>query len=148
MSTVKRIITILLLCFVVSSTVVAIYQVIESARQQESGIDWSSEDHFIAFYFHGNKRCSMCNDIEKYTRQAITTNYGDRVEFRVINWQDSNNKAYVRAYELIGNAVVLVEIRHRKQHRFKNLEKLWDFAHSEREFTAYIKEEVDRWIQQ
>ena len=109
-------------------------------------------DHkVIAYYFHGNKRCVSCRKIEAYTKAAIDSAFADDLksgvlEWRVVNTDSSQNEHYWTDYKLYTKSVILSDLHDGKEMRWKNLEKVWEFLGDQKEFAAYVRSELNLFL--
>lgn len=164
----KTIITVVLLLFVCVS-VLYIF-VGESGREQVSteannetvapenpALDEQNDDpvnpepQVIAYYFHGNKRCNTCLTIEAYAEESIRTGFARELEtgmlgWRVVNVEESGNGHFVQDYELSTRSVILVDMRDKKQTRWKNLPEIWKLVRDKQAFVKYIQEETQAFL--
>jgi hypothetical protein len=101
----------------------------------------------IVYYFHGYKRCYSCKQIEKLTREALTQAFQKemdqgRLEWRVINIDDKENRHFIKDYQLYTRTVIVSEIHEEKEVRWKNLEEVWKWLKHNTLFKKYIIDEV------
>ena len=106
-----------------------------------------SGDVIVAFYFHGNKRCSTCRKLEAYSEEAIAGGFAPELdagelEWRVVNTDDSANAHFVTDFELVTKSVVLVEYRDGKVVRWKNLKLVWQLVGDQDGFLKYVRDET------
>lgn len=121
------------------------------AKPDSAGTVNTTVHKVIAYYFHGNKRCPSCRKIEAFTKEAIDSAYaGDltsgALEWRVVNTDSSQNEHYLTDYKLYTKSVILSDLHDGKETRWKNLEKVWEFLGDQKEFAAYIKGELDLYM--
>ena len=106
----------------------------------------------IVYYFHGTRRCSNCIKIENYTKEAIEAGYADllesgRLEFRVINTDEEENRHFNEDYELYTKSVVLVNLADGEQVRWKNLAEIWKLLNKKEEFINYVRRETNYFLE-
>lgn len=106
-----------------------------------------------AYYFHGSFRCSTCSAMEKYSKEAIETNFGDALksgslEFKEVNVEDRGNEHYIKDYKLYTKALILSMVRGGKEIKHKNLDKIWEYARSEKKFTEYVTAEIKEFLKE
>jgi len=111
----------------------------------------ASTHKVLAYYFHGNVRCSTCRKIEAYTQEAIEGTLAEalkdgRLEWQVVNVDHPSNEHFVQDYQLFTRSVVVVGTRDGKQVRWKNLERIWDLVHDKGAFVNYIQDEVRAYL--
>lgn len=94
----------------------------------------------VAFYFHGTKRCTSCNSIERLTREALKpeTNAGT-VEIRSVNVDEAPNAHYVQDFQLTMRTVVIAEESGGTVVRWKRLDECWDRFGDPPDFLAYVQ---------
>lgn len=101
----------------------------------------------IAYYFHGTRRCPSCKKIEAYSQEAVQTGFGEdlksgKMEWRVVNTDDSPNEHYMKDYQLYTKSLVLSHIEGGKETQWKNLEKVWELLGDKEAFVKYVQDEV------
>jgi hypothetical protein len=106
-----------------------------------------SDSGIVAFYFHGNKRCSTCRKLEAYSEEAVTGGFaselnGGELEWRVVNTDDKANAHFITDFELVTKSVVLVEYRDGEVVRWKNLNLVWQLVGDEDGFVRYVRDET------
>jgi len=114
----------------------------QAFAQQVSG------DKVIAYYFHGTFRCPTCAAMEKYSREAIETNFKDKLtsgklEFKVINVEERGNEHFVNDYKLYTKSLILSMVKDNKEVKSKNLDKIWELARNKQKFIDYITSEIN-----
>jgi hypothetical protein len=101
----------------------------------------------IAYYFHTNTRCSTCIKIEDYSHEAIEKGFPDELkngtlEMRVINYEQPENKHFMKDYKLVSKSLVLVNMVNGKQTEWTNLKMVWQLTGKKDEFLKYVRKEV------
>lgn len=71
-------------------------------------------------YFHGNNRCTTCNNMEKYTRELLGEDYSaemkkGKVVFEVYNFDDESNAEIVAKYKIESSTLLLVKTKNGKE---------------------------------
>ncbi|MCU0224616.1 MAG: nitrophenyl compound nitroreductase subunit ArsF family protein [Acidobacteria bacterium] len=107
----------------------------------------------VAYYFHGKLRCKTCVGMEGMATAVLKTDFPAQlkdktIEWRVVNYDDSANEHFIKDYQLVGPAIVLVELSGGKQVRYRNLEKIWQLAHEEDEFKQYVRTQLAAFLKQ
>ena len=122
----------------------------EDAEASESTAA-APDNGIVAYYFHGNKRCSTCRKLEAYSEEAITGGFvselenGD-LEWLVVNTDEKANAHFVTDFELVTKSVVLVEYRDGEIVRFKNLKLVWQLVGDQDGFVTYVRDETADFI--
>ena len=103
------------------------------------------------FYFHGNVRCYTCTLNEYLTIEAVEEAFGDEirnglVELKVINVEEEENDHFIEDYQLYTKSVIVSELIHGKQERWKNLQRVWELIHNDAAFKEYIQKEVREYL--
>jgi hypothetical protein len=70
-------------------------------------------------YFHGNVRCTTCNNMEKYTRELLEEDYASELKkgklaFEVYNFDDESNAALVEKYKIESSTLLIVKSKNGK----------------------------------
>jgi len=119
----------------------------------EKKISDTSVGRVIAYYFHGTFRCYTCRTMEQYSKEAIEANFKDalasgKLEFKVVNTEESGNEHYVNDYKLYTKSLVLSLIKDGKEVKSKNLTKIWECAGNKQRFFDYVSEEVNNFLKE
>jgi hypothetical protein len=98
----------------------------------------------IAYYFHGDFRCSTCHKLEQYSKEAIETNFKDALasgalEYKVVNIEDKGNEHYAKDYKLYTKSLILSLVKDGKETRWVNLDKIWEYTGDKKKFIDYVK---------
>ncbi len=155
----KKIITIILLVFVVGSVGAMIYKELQPGQTDPDAItaDISTENvpqnQIIAYYFHGNQRCPTCMNIEAYTKESLETNFKEpldsgRVVWQPINIDEAANRHFITDFELEMKLVVLADIKDGKQIQWKKLDQVWPLSGDKPGFLEYIKVETEEYLKE
>ena len=105
----------------------------------------------VAYYFHGNKRCSTCRKLEAYSEEAIAGGFASELDsgelvWRVVNTDDAANAHFVTDFELVTKSVVLVEYRDGEVVRWKNLKLVWQLVRDKDGFITYVREATEDFL--
>ena len=100
----------------------------------------------IVYYFYTNKRCASCHKIESYTKEAVQGIKNNKVEFRMVNIDESAHKHFVKDYGLYTKSVVVSNVKNGKQVNWKNLDKIWTLLGDKSKFENYILKEVKSYL--
>jgi len=105
----------------------------------------------IVYYFHGAFRCSTCMNMEKYSREAIDSNFKDalvsgNLEFKVVNVEERGNEHFVNDYKLYTKTLILSMIKDGKEVKLKNLDKIWEYAGNKQRFIDYVTAETGEFL--
>lgn len=152
----KTIITAVLLLFIAISVVALIVKQASNAPAASPGEDavaanQGPDDRLIVYYFHGNMRCPTCMTLEEYSKEAVETLFTDelnagRVEFQVVNYDETWNEHFLTDYDLSFQSLFLVEIKDGKEVGHKNLEKIWDLVGDKTVYFDYVRDEVKSYL--
>jgi len=107
----------------------------------------SHHEKVIAYYFHGTFRCSTCQTIEKYSKEAIEQYFANELkngtfEFRPVNVEEPGNKHFIQDYQLVTRSLVLSLVSDGKETKWKNLPDVWQFVSDRDKFFQYVKDEI------
>jgi hypothetical protein len=96
-------------------------------------------DGVAAFYFHTNKRCTTCRNMEAWTAEALRAAFpADRVAWRTVNFEEPEHAHYADEFELITSSVVLVRYADGARGDWQVLDEAWDLVGDRAEFQAYV----------
>jgi len=107
----------------------------------------------IVYYFHGSFRCVTCHNMEKYSQEAVETNFKDEIasgklEFKVVNVEDKGNEHFTDDYQLYTKSLILSSLRDGKEVKSKNLTKIWEYARDKQKFMIYVTEEIKAFFEE
>lgn len=109
----------------------------------------NSEDrNIVVYYFHGNARCRSCMTIEQFTSETVSKFFNNelksgKLSFKVINYDERNNKHFLKDYQLYTKSVVICLKENGQEVEYRNLNKVWEYLRNKEKFLSYIKNEVD-----
>jgi hypothetical protein len=140
---VKNACTVVLLGFVATSVVVL---VVKSLRQTEPATDVEQGDRLIVCYFHG-ARCSACEKIEKYAREAVVGGFAaeigsGRIVWKAIDFDRLENRQLAEDFGVVTSSLVLVEVRGGVRKQWKSLPEVWELIDDKPAFVALVRREV------
>jgi hypothetical protein len=106
---------------------------------------------FIAYYFHGTQRCATCMKLEAYSQEALETGFEKELAdsslvWRVVNYDEKDNKHYIDDYKLFTKAVILSRVEDGEEVGWTNLDKIWQLVNDKEEFVGYIQAETRAFI--
>jgi hypothetical protein len=107
----------------------------------------------IAYYFHGTFRCTTCQNIEKYSKEAIEHYFPNelkngKIEFKPLNVEETENRHYIQDYQLFSRALVISLVKQDKEVTWKNLSDVWKHVRNKDKFFQYVKDEVDIFLKE
>ncbi len=108
-------------------------------------------DGNVAYYFHGEFRCSTCRKLEALSKEAIEKAFGDelksgRLRFEVVNMETPGTKHFVKDFQLVTKSLVLVEYKDGKVLRWKNLPDIWKLVRDDAAFIDYVRKETTAFL--
>lgn len=103
----------------------------------------------LVYYFYTDTRCSSCQTIEAYTREAVekklSAGYKDwQIEFRGVNIDEKANGHFVRDYWLNSKAVIVQKFSGEKALAWVKLDKVWTLVGDKNAFITYVVLETHR----
>ena len=101
----------------------------------------------VAYYFHGTMRCPTCYRLEQYSKEAIENNFkselaSGKLEFKIINVEEKNNKHFIQDYQLYTKSLVISLVKDGKEAKSKNLSGIWELVGNKGKFFDYVTEEI------
>ena len=105
----------------------------------------------IAYYFHGNYRCTTCTTLERLSRKAINEKFSKELEsgtlvFKSVNVDEPQNRHFIEDFGLYTKSLVLVEMQGDRVIRHKNLQEIWTLWRDEPAFEKYVQKEVSAFL--
>ncbi len=121
------------------------------ATDSNPSIASGNQNQVIAYYFHGNFRCSNCLKIKQYSREAIEKYFGNELKsgelvFKVINVEEKGNEHFVNDYQLYTKSLVLSLVKNGKEIKSENLVKVWEYLGNRDKFYEYVKNNIDSYL--
>lgn len=118
-------------------------------NKNEANSNKSSDEKYVAYYFHPTARCESCKNLESYIKELIETKYtGQGFEFQAFNTDESENEHYKNDYELKYSSVILVKFGEGKQLNWLNLDSVWSFTDNKQKFFEYSEKEINKFIKE
>jgi hypothetical protein len=101
----------------------------------------------VVYYFHGARRCKTCRTIEAYTQQVVTSKFAEELSsgalaWKVVNYDEPENKHFIKDFGLVSSAVVVVETDKGEPVRFEVLQKAWLLVRDKWRFDNYVQQSV------
>lgn len=151
--TTKKVATLILMLFLISSTVVIISKVAsDNLNTNSTRNEDLPENVDVVYYFYTNYRCETCELIEQYTGEAVKSNFANelsngKIIWKAVNTDEKQNQHFLDDYQLYTKSVVLVKIRDGKEISWKNLEEVWDLVDDETAFKTFVTDEVKKFLE-
>jgi hypothetical protein len=147
----KKALTIALTAFVLASVVWLVVREVSPKRTGADATPAAAGRQVTVYYFHRTARCPTCLKIEALAKQEVEASFATELKrgdlkFLSLNVEEAGNEHFVKDYELVTQAVVLVDYRDGVQQRWRNLEAIWDLVHTEEDFNRYIRDEVQAFV--
>ena len=110
-----------------------------------------SSHKIVAYYFHTNTRCDTCRKIEAYSHEAIEKGFetalkNGTLELRVVNYEEPENRHYIKEYKLVSKSLILVNMVDGKQTEWTNLKLVWELVKNKEAFLNYVRGEVKNYL--
>jgi len=143
----KKIISVV--CLITISVIVMFaLKGMSQAKTIEAQSSTDSANKVVVYYFHGTFRCFTCINMEKYSREAIETNFKEalqsgKLEFSSVNVEEHGNEHFEKDYQLYTKSLILSLVKDGKEVKSKNLEKIWEYANNKQEFIDYVTSEIN-----
>ena len=111
----------------------------------------ASEGKIIVYYFHGTYRCPSCLQIEDWSFDAIQERFAQELEQETIIWKTIDvdkpeNRHLVEAYQVSTQALIIVKMTGKKEKRYKNLGKVWEYLSDQQAFYEYVTHEINKFL--
>jgi hypothetical protein len=113
----------------------------------------SQKSYVKVVYFHGKKRCTTCEKIEKYSQESVKKNFSKqlksgKVKWAIIDFDKKENKHYLDDFALFNQSLVIIKYENGKQKVWKNCTKIWQLTDDEKKFKKYVKDEVNEYLKE
>jgi len=111
----------------------------------------ASGREIIVYYFHGTYRCPSCLQIEDWSFDAIQERFAQELKQETIIWKTIDvdkpeNRHLVEAYQVSTQALIIVEMTGKKEKRYKNLGKVWEYLSDQQAFYEYVTHEINKFL--
>jgi thiol-disulfide isomerase/thioredoxin len=105
------------------------------------------QDRVVAMYFHRTERCPTCQKMGSYSEEAVKTAFAEelkkgQVAFHFIDFEDTKNARYTKAYNISGPALIVAKIADNKVASYKDLDEIWTKVRDKAAFVQYVQENV------
>ncbi|MCP4566221.1 MAG: hypothetical protein GY841_01435 [FCB group bacterium] len=147
----KSIITVVLLLFVATSLAYFISQEAgtteNTTNDKAAAVETVNPEAVVVYYFHNIRRCPTCTKIEELAYKVVHERFAEALAsgdliWKVVNVEEDENKHFADEYQLIVQALVLVDYRPETDGQWKNLEKIWDLVGDEKQFFDYVDDGI------
>lgn len=107
----------------------------------------------VVTYFTSDQRCKTCLKIEKLTRAAILDGFADElvskeVVFQTINFDQPENKHFVKDYGLAFKTVVVSERKKGKEQQWSKYDKVWELHDDPEKFSTYLQDGIRSYLKE
>ena len=154
----KKILRILLSALVILSFAYLIYtefvdnctESTEAIVETPSDIELQPNRVEVVYLIFG-KRCATCHTIEVYTEEAVNTLYKDEISkglvvWRLIDCDKPENKHYLKDFDLVAKAVMVLRYENNEVIDWENLKDIWTKYTNKKEYFTYISEGVNMFL--
>ena len=152
---IRKAITTILLAFVASSILYLVYDELtrassagpETAVPDSAAPDTAVPRKLVVYYFGELPRCDTCLKLEGYAEEALRNGFPEELKSGLLQWRPVNVGEpafahFVKDYELFTKALVISDVRHGKEAKWKSLEKIWDLVDDKGAYIKYVQGEV------
>lgn len=155
---VKGIIKWSLIAFLLISTMMAVFKVGDmlykgepTSLYQELGPITGNTTMILLF--HNQMRCTMCLNMEAHIRDLLQNEYPQqvsdgRIQFSLINMNQSDYQEYVTKFELYTASVVLIQFKDKQASEIIVLRDLWKYHSEKDEFVSIVNTELEKLIEE
>ena len=117
------------------------------AKPSAAPLQPAGDEGFVAYYFHGTRRCRTCRTIQAQAEEAIQARFADelrdgRLKWSEVNLEDVGNEHYAADFSVTGSTLVVAEVKGGRPARFAKLDKVWDLVYQKPAFLDYVAAEV------
>ena len=99
------------------------------------------------YYFHGQFRCTTCNNMEKWTQEIVETIFKKEldkgvIKFQAINYETKENEHFNNKYMLSNKHIILSRNESGTETYSRELEKIWEKVRDKTKYETYIENEI------
>jgi len=111
----------------------------------------TAPDKIVVYYFHATRRCPTCLGIQANIEQTINDKFAEetaagKLAFEELNFEEDANKHFVDEYQLSFSTMIMAAQAGGKTVKWENAEKVWEYAHTPAELTAYVEKMVRAYL--
>jgi len=108
-------------------------------------------ERIVAYYFHKKERSPMCASVEASTREALEAGFSEqlkdgRLEWRVVNYEETGNEHLATDYKLVGPCIVLVRMRGNTSVEWRSLPEVWSLVEDKPAFAKLLQRNVQEFL--
>lgn len=109
---------------------------------------FEKKERIDVLYFHATIRCEGCLTIESNINKSINNLYAKELKdssitLQSIDFLQLENEHFQDDYKFDSQTLILSKKVNGKEVKWKNLEKIWDYAIDYDKFQNYINEEIE-----
>lgn len=145
----KNLVAAVLLTFVVASVALLVGREMRESTADDTApaAEPLPDNGLVVYYFHGDTRCPTCRNIQNYSHEAVQDAFadelaGNKLLWKVVNYEQPENSHMVTEYEIVSPTVVLVRMANGEVADWRNLMRVWELVGDRDTFTEYIQEET------
>jgi len=118
-------------------------------KTQEQNVK-KSADKLEVFLFHSTQRCTSCITIGKFARETVNEYFqselrDEKIEFREINIDLSENKELARKFQASGSSLFINAITDGKDDISQDT-NVWRLLNDENQFKNYLKDKLNNFL--
>ncbi len=104
-------------------------------------------------YFHATMRCQGCLTIEENINNSVNSLFSKELRsgtmtLNSIDFLQPANEHYQNDYKFETQTLIISKKVNGKEVKWKNLDKIWDYANDYDKFKQYIKEEIKKFLKE
>jgi hypothetical protein len=85
--------------------------------------------------------------LETYSQEAVYSGFAEQLKdstliWRVVNFEEDENKSYAKDYNLYAQSLVLSRVREGDEVEWKNLDKIWKLVGNREKYFEYVTSEL------
>lgn len=108
-------------------------------------------DNVVAYYFHGQRRCRTCINIQEGIQQAVNERFtaetaAGRLIFKEINIDEEPNKHYIQKFELSFSGLVVEARQGETTIKWENCDGVWRHARNPDALMDYTEERIRAYL--
>lgn len=105
----------------------------------------------IAYYFHRTIRCVGCLEVESAAKRVIENSFPEQIAKQKLVWvsfnlDDPGGVEFEKKFGISASTLVLSKVKGGDDTQYRKLEKTWELIGNQGEFDAYVRSEVQKFL--
>lgn len=139
------------LAFVTLAVLACLAMTTTTSQAAEPAAEASDDARYVVYYLHGARRCKTCRSIEAQATATVHKEFASQLDsglmdWRVLNFEEKENKHFVKDFGLFASSVVVAEIEEGQPVRFEVLQDVWKLHGDDKALAEYVKKSISEFM--